>query len=93
MFGLKPRGGVTSEPAPRIPGLLRYVWDAFREVSAGIQANGWTYPVVTWETLRAWSEETDQHLEPRDARLVVQLGERRAAILNAAQTKKNAGKN
>ncbi|SDC06499.1 hypothetical protein SAMN05216337_1001165 [Bradyrhizobium brasilense] len=75
-----------------MPRLLKYVWDMFREVHAGIQGNGWTHPVITWETLKAWSDETDQRLEPRDARVVVELGQRRAAILNAAQAKKNAGK-
>lgn len=93
MFGIRPKGGVASDPAPRFPGLLRHVWDVYCEISAGIQGNGWSYPVITWESLKAWSAATGQRLEPREARVVIQLGARRAAILNAAQAKKNAGQN
>ncbi|WP_439399085.1 phage tail assembly chaperone [Bradyrhizobium sp. PMVTL-01] len=93
MFGIRPKGGVTSEPAPRFPRLLRHVWDAFCEIAGGIQGNGWSHPVITWQSLEAWSAATGQRLEPHEARVVIRLGQRRAAILNAAQAKKNAGKN
>lgn len=58
---------------PAFPEPLRYLWNWFKEIQGGVQGNGTTYPVITWEALHCWMRLTREELSPRDARMIVAL--------------------
>jgi hypothetical protein len=58
---------------PPFPEPLRYLWEWFQELRTGVQGNGQTYPVITWEAIYCWSQLTHQEVSPRDARVIVAL--------------------
>ena len=65
-----------------------YLWRFFDEISMGLSSNGFGPPLVTWESLRAWSEFMAVNLEPWEAKVLVTLGYRRAVIDDEEQQKK-----
>jgi hypothetical protein len=44
--------------------------------------------VVTWEALESWSRQMDVEIEPREAVLLVELGQLRAQVLTEEKPKK-----
>ncbi len=67
--------------APPFPEPLRYLWNWFLEIRAGVQGNGMTYPVITWEALYCWTALMRQDLAPREAATIVTLGNIWASIM------------
>ncbi len=78
-MGIKTRAIVTE--APIFPEPLRYVWNWYQELRAGVQGNGTTYPVITWEALHCWSRLMRQEIAPREARTIISLGNLWAGIM------------
>lgn len=78
------------DDAPLCPPALVYLWNHFAELSMGLCSNGFGPAVVTWEALKAWSEFCSVALEPWEARVLVELGHRRAVIDGEEQKKKAA---
>lgn len=66
---------------PPFPRPLRYLWALFVEIADGLDSGVWAPPVVTWQSLQAWSQLTSVTLEPREACILVQLGAIRAAVI------------
>lgn len=66
--------------SPPFPELLEYLWLDFKGHSAGLVGVSEGYPRVTWESLRAWSLQTNTVLEPWEAELLVTLGNIRANL-------------
>jgi hypothetical protein len=87
---MKPKQEVLA-PAPHFPEPIRYVWDWYQEVRGGVQGNGNTYPVVTWEALHCWSRLTRQEVSPREARTIIALSNMWAGIMG--EKKPDGGKN
>ncbi len=79
-MGIKPKDEILI-PAPSFPEPLRYVWDWYQEIRSGVQGNGTTYPIVTWEALDAWARRTRQDPDPRDARVIISLGNMWSGIM------------
>lgn len=69
-------------PAPTFPEPLRYVWSWYLQIRAGIQGNGMSYPVITWETLHCWARLMRQEISPREAGTIISLGNMWAAIMS-----------
>lgn len=88
-MGITPKVPILSE-VPEFPEAIGYVYDWFREVSLGLQGNGFSYPSLTWEGLDCWARLTRQDLEPREARTIMALGNIRAGIMS--EKKPDAGK-
>ena len=65
---------------PPMPWQLSYLWQDFCELSMGLPQNGMGPPVVTWEAMHAWCEFSGIALEPWEARTLIILGQKRAAI-------------
>jgi hypothetical protein len=89
MLGIK-RAPSPEDVVPEFPEPLAYLWDDFREIIGGLQGNGWSYPVITWECLEAWSRLTGRQIEPRECKVIVRLGALRASILNESLKPKDA---
>ena len=86
-FGLKPKQPiVTPDDGPPFPAPLLYLWNWFIEHMAGLPVNGVAVPVVTWESLAAWSRLMHIRLEPWEAIEMIELGALRASV----QMKKKA---
>lgn len=77
----KPVARVSDDPDPECPPELDYLWEDFIEIVAGLPQGGFGPAVVTWESLNAWSQLTDTELEPWEARTLIRLGARRAAVM------------
>jgi hypothetical protein len=92
VLGIKLQIDPDEDIPPEFPEPLAYIWASFCEIIQGIQGNGWSHPVITWECLAAWSRLTENVLEPREAIAIIKLGSLRAGILNEALNKKNGGK-
>jgi hypothetical protein len=65
---------------PQCPDGLIYLWGYFLEICPGLSQNGMGHPVVTWECLQAWCGFMRLDLEHWEARALVRLGDRRAAV-------------
>lgn len=65
---------------PPFPPLLAYLWRWFAEVLSGEPA-GQGPARVTWTGLQSWQALTGTSLRPWEARLMVELGALRAAVL------------
>lgn len=68
------------DETPEFPYELRYLWKFFCEHSLGLQVSGMAPPVITWESLQAWSMFMGVALEPWEALTMVRLGHLRASI-------------
>lgn len=66
---------------PPFPQPLEYLWLLFVEIADGLEANGWVPPVVTWQSLAAWSQLTGISLQPTEALALVRLGAIRASVI------------
>jgi hypothetical protein len=66
---------------------LRYVWNWFCELASGLAVTGMAPSVVTWEGLESWARQMGVDLEPREARTLVRLGQKRAEILSEEKPK------
>jgi hypothetical protein len=76
---------------PTFPKRLAYLWIDFCDIIGGMDSNGWSPSVVTWEGLRAWSEMTGTQLDPWEAKLLVRLGALRARVLSEQSPTDGAG--
>jgi hypothetical protein len=79
-LGIKPKQPVVIVEPP-FPRPLRYLWDWYLEIRRGIDGNGTTFPVITWQAIDCWARLTRQEIEPRDAKVIVTLGNIWAAIM------------
>lgn len=77
--------------APQLPEPLRYLWTWFQEIIRGVQGNGYSYPVITWEALDCWARLTRQDVSPREAKTLIVLGTMHANIMSE-KIKTDAGK-
>lgn len=80
--GERRRALATELSGPPFPKPLRYLWQIFVEIADGLDSGGWGPPVVTWQSLAAWSQLTGVILQPREACILVQLGAARAAVIS-----------
>lgn len=88
------RKPVMVDAGPLFPIEIDYLWAAFTELSAGLQANGFAPPMVTWEAIGAWQRLTEfGALEPWEARTLVQLGMVRAMVAAEQNPKPSATTN
>jgi hypothetical protein len=85
-LGIKPKYEVVI-PEPIFPEALRYLWNWFLQIHQGIQGNGTTYPVVTWEAVYCWAKLTRQEPAPRDVQMIIALGNT-WAVIRAEQLEK-----
>lgn len=69
---------------PPFPRPLSYLWALFVEIADGLENGGWGPPVVTWQSLQAWSQLTGVTLDPREACILVRLGVVRAASIGGS---------
>ncbi len=88
-MGIKPKEEIVIPPPP-FPEPLRYVWNWYQEIRAGVQGNGMIYPVVTWEALDCWARLMRQQVQPRDYRTIIALSNMWASIMG--EKKPDAGK-
>lgn len=88
-MGITPKQTITT-PAPPFPETIRYLWNWYQEIQPGIQGNGTTFPVITWEALAAWASLTRQEITPREAHALIMLGNIWAGIM--AEKIENASK-
>jgi hypothetical protein len=80
-FGLKPKQHIpTADDAPPFPAELGYLWEWFNEHTSGLVVSGMAMPVVTWESLHAWSRITRIDLDAWEARAMIELGAIRAIV-------------
>lgn len=79
-FGLKPKQAIESPDGPPFPIPLVYLWRWYTELSAGLPINGMVMPMVTWESLAAWSHITRNRLEMWEANALIGLGAIRANV-------------
>jgi hypothetical protein len=70
---------------PPFPRPLRYLWAIFAEIAEGLDAS-FGPPVISWQTLDAWSRLTGVRLEAREAITLVRLGRVRAEALDQDAT-------
>ncbi|WP_440257037.1 phage tail assembly chaperone [Bradyrhizobium elkanii] len=76
---------------PEFPHAISHVWIWFNEVIRGVQGNGYSYPVVTWNELYCWAQMTRQEISAREARTIIVLGTMHANIMSE-KPKTNGGK-
>lgn len=81
------------EEVPDFPWPLEYLWRDFNEIAAGLSANGFAVPSISWDVLQAWSLLRGIALHPGDALTLVRLGALRAEVLSEEQPKPDAGSN
>jgi hypothetical protein len=81
------RAKSTAPDLPPFPWLLDYLWDWFCQLSMGLTVSGMAPSVVTWEALESWARQMDVELEPREAVLLVELGQLRAQVLTEEKPK------
>jgi hypothetical protein len=86
-LGINPKQEIMI-PQPAFPEPLRYLWIWFREIHSGVQGNGTTYPVVTWEAIDCWARLTRQEIAPREAQTIIVLGNIWASIMAEKAEKK-----
>lgn len=78
-LGMKPKIAPVIE-GPECPRQLVYLWNYFHEISMGLASNGMGPPLVTWESLVAWSRFSRVALMGWEARALVDLGYKRAIV-------------
>lgn len=87
MLGKKPPKAlapiVEPEPCPQGGEAL---WQWFNEIACGLDANGFSVPVISWMQLDAWCRLRNVTLEPWEAWALVQLGMLRASVLSEKPT-------
>jgi hypothetical protein len=71
---------LASPQGPSFPELLDYLWGWFVQHSMGMASGGMSYPVITWEGLRAWSWQMHIDLEPWEAEAMMTLSVTRANV-------------
>ncbi len=59
-----------------------HVWSWFVEIIDGIKADGMGPSMIGWADLAAWCELTGEVIEPWEARLLIRLSAKRAAVLS-----------
>ena len=65
---------------PPFPEELGYLWLWFMQHSMGMALGGMSYPVITWEGLRAWSAQMRIELEPWETDVMMNLSCIRANV-------------
>lgn len=70
---------------PPFPQPLRYLWLMWVEVADGLESGGWGVPVVTWQSLDAWSRLTGVTIAPCEALALVRIGAIRAAVVSTSR--------
>ncbi len=70
---MKQAAALAAPEGPPFPEPLDYLWSWFVGHSAGMASGGMSYPVITWEGLRAWSLQMRVDLEPWEADLMINL--------------------
>lgn len=71
---------MAADAAPECPPALLYLWGFFVEITHGLDTGGFGPSSITWVNLKAWSELTQQPVEPWEAMTLVRLGLSRAKI-------------
>lgn len=56
---------------PILPDAVRYLWDYFIELVAGLGSSGMGGVQATWRDVQAWSEMTGKTLAPWESRAVL----------------------
>jgi hypothetical protein len=71
---------LASPEGPPFPEPLGYLWGWFVTHSMGMASGGMSYPVITWEGLRAWSLLMQIDLLPWETEVMMTLSVTRANV-------------